>query len=109
MCLQSRRLISRFSLKFRYMWDFCVRLSHVYTECKKETDLGKLVPEVPTLLGSLRSRVVSAQAEVQIPNEKHREILIFVDLESYLIENKIQKHECTSTHFVIGFLTNSCW
>lgn len=73
----------------------------VHSECKKETDLGKLAPEVPTPLGSLRSRVVSAQAEVQIPNEKHREIQIFVDLESYLIENKIQEHECTSTHILL--------
>lgn len=58
--------------------------------------LGKLVQMVPTYLGSLTSRVASAQAKVQILHETHKRITIFRNSASYVTENKIQEHECTS-------------
>lgn len=48
---------------------------------------------LPIHLGSLRSRVASAQTEVPIPSETHRSpcVSIFTNSESYLTENRYRK------------------
>lgn len=45
---------------------------------------------VPTHLGSLRLRVASTQARIQIHDEKHTETIMLTNSESFLTENKIQ-------------------
>lgn len=51
--------------------------------------LGKLFQMVPIHLGFLRSRVGSAQAKVQIPNETFTWIMMFIDSKSFLAEKNI--------------------
>lgn len=52
-------------------------------------------------LESLRLRVASSEAGVQIPNERHIQIMIFLNSESYLTEDKIQELEGTSIHMLL--------
>lgn len=65
-------------------------------ERKSETDFGKSVQMASTLLRSLGLRVARMQTEVQIANETHAWITIFLNSESYLTKKKkIQEHERT--------------
>lgn len=52
-------------------------------------------------LDSPRLRVASSEAGVQIPNERHMQIMIFLNSESYLTEDKIEQLECTSIRMLL--------
>ena len=54
-------------------------------------------------LGALRLRVASTQAKVQTPNETLPQITIFINVESYLTEIKIQGHGSTGIHIALGY------
>lgn len=70
-----------------FVWSFLTWkawLRAMRTECKNGTDLGKLVLMVPTHLESLRLRIASMKSKVQIPNETHGQVMVFINSESYL-------------------------
>lgn len=61
-----------------------------------ETDLGKLVQMVPTLSGILILASALATFNLRGPSETRAQIIIFINSESYLTENKMEEPERTS-------------
>lgn len=74
---------------------------HVRSEsAKRKNDLGKRVQMVPTLLGILI--LASALATFSLgDNEIRAQIMIFINSESYLTENKIREQEGTDVHIFL--------
>lgn len=56
---------------------------------------------MPTHLGSLTLRVASVKTKVQIPSERHIQIMIFINSESYLTEKEVQELQCMSIHILL--------
>lgn len=81
---------------------------HMYMKRELKNEIwGKLFQMVPTHLGSLRSRVASAQA-CRSYHETQRGITILRNTAPYLAGNKIQKHEGVGICIVLSICIVYC-
>lgn len=76
-----------------------MQLSHMYIEHRNEIDLGQLIEIVPTSLGSLRSKVTSTTAKVQIASETWAQTTVFIKSQIHLLEDKLQKRDIQTEIF----------